>query len=92
MYLLTNQGIFSLKNCSRIDVFTSKDNDIYSTYLVLDSYKQTVNKCEVEKEAVLFQQELKSRILKFLERDKFIIVSLDDLKKEIIENVYFKLR
>ena len=83
-------GDYLLQNSSRIDLFKTKEGEIWQTFITIDSHKHMLHRFESEVDATGFCQTLREKI-RFLLRlyatleDKVLVQDLSKLVSETME-------
>ena len=86
----TNYGDYLLQNAQRIDLFKSKEKEIWQTFISIDSNKHFLQGFESESEASSFCKTIREKI-RFLLRsyarleDKVLVEDLSNLIKDTME-------
>ena len=91
MFIFTTQfGDYLLQNSARIDLFKTKEGEIWQTFITIDSNKHVLQGFESEAEASTFCQTLREKI-RFLLRsyakleDKVLVEDLSKLISDTME-------
>jgi len=86
----TNFGDYLLQNATRIDIFKTKEKEVWQTFITIDSNKHFLQGFENEAEASIFCRTLIEKI-RFLLRsyaklkDKVLVENLSKLIKDTME-------
>ena len=80
----TNFGDYLLQNITRIDVFKSKDGQIWQTFITIDSNKHFLQGFEREVEAATFCRTL-------IEKIRFLLRSYAKLEEKVLVEDLSKL-